>query len=407
MNPWRAQFPFFAQANSSGEARVYLDSAASAQKPEVVLAAMDAFAREHYASVHRGVHRLTEDATAQYERTREVLAEFIGAENATGVIFTKGTTEGLNLAAGTLLEGGLLPRGATILATALEHHSNFLPWARAAERVGGCLKVWPITPEGELQHGWLEENLRGKKVALLALTAASNVLGTLPKLKEIIQMAHVHGALVCIDGAQRVAHQAIDVQDVGADFFAFSAHKLYGPTGIGVLYIRPELAEKLPPWQLGGGMVHRVEESFSQTTFAPPPHRFEAGTPPIVEAVGLRAAVEFVKEVGFEKIRAHEEALMQKLLQKLCSVEGLTLYGAPPERIGVAAFNLKGLHAHDVGSILSSEGVAVRVGHHCAQPLMSALGITACVRASLGIYNTEADVDALVRGLEKAKQKLS
>lgn len=404
MNNWRAQFPYF---GGQGPVQAFLDSAASAQKPAVVLGAMAKFAATRYANTHRGVHGLAEAATQDFEAARTAAAQFIGAKAPESVIFTAGTTAGVNLAAYSLWQGGFVPQGAHIVATLLEHHSNFLPWQRLAAQVGGQLHVAPLTLQGELDLGALEKIFKANKISILALTHVSNVTGQVLPVREIVKMAHEHGALVFVDGAQAVAHQALNVEELGADFYAFSAHKLYGPTGIGVLYLRPGLGDKLPPYMVGGGMVHRVGATAGETTWAPLPYRFEAGTPAIIEAIGLHEAIKFVSEIGWNKIISHEKDLIGKLLQALGKVPDLKIYATPRDRIGVVSFNLGEIHPHDVGSILSSQGVAVRVGHHCAQPLMAHWSIAGCVRASLGLYNNEADVDALVAGLMLAHKKLS
>lgn len=403
MSDWRRQFPYFATAGAAA----YLDSAATGQKPEAVLTAMHQFAAERYGNIHRGVHSLAEASTAAYEAARQKVAAFVGAQSAEEIVFTAGTTAGVNIAAESLRRGGFLPQGACILVTQLEHHSNFLPWQRLAADVGGKLLIAPITPQGDLDMPALEKLFVQHKIAVFAFAHVSNVLGTVLPVKELAALARKHGAISFVDGAQAVAHLPVQEAQAGVDFYAFSAHKLYGPTGIGVLYIRSTVGEKLPPALLGGGMVHRVGADFASTTWAPPPARWEAGTPPIVEAVGLHAAVDFVAQCGFEKIAAHETQLTQKLIEALSEIKGLTMYGRPQNRVGVVAFNVGDLHPHDVGSILSAQGVAVRVGHHCAQPLMQHLGIAACVRASLGLYNNAQDIDALVRGLHTAQKKFA
>jgi cysteine desulfurase/selenocysteine lyase len=457
----RSQFPIFKAKNFP---KSFLDSAASAQKPACVLEAMDKFARTRYANIHRGVHSLAEASTAAYEGARESVAKFIDAPKVESIVFTGGTTASVNLAAFCLTHS-FVKRGDTIVTTALEHHSNYLPWQRAVEE-GIQLVTLPISLMGELNFSALEERLKmGAK--LLAITHASNVLGNVLPLKEITALAHKHGCLVFVDGAQAVPHMPVSVSELDCDFYAFSGHKLYGPTGVGVLYIRSEIAGMLPPFMLGGGMVNRVGENFSETAWAPPPQCFEAGTPPIIEAVGLASAIDFVQKIGFEKIVRREAELTAYALERLKEVPDITIYGQEsglrpsvrslshaqnivkcsltqglrrddsggkgsasqgeygaqpqlnptpsgrgrgvgdvPARIGVISFNLQNLHPHDVGSILSAHGVAVRVGHHCAQPLMKSLGILGCVRASIGMYNDESDIDRLIEGLELARKKL-
>lgn len=437
MPSFRPLFPCF---KAKGFPKSFLDSAASAQKPACVLKGMERFAVNGYANIHRGVHSLAEGASVAYEQARARVAKFIGAPTAESIVFTQGTTAAVNLAAYALTHSSdkntsaFLPPGSTILTTALEHHSNYLPWQRVAAELGTPLITLPFSPSGDADFVDLEMKLSSaqNRPALLAITQASNVLGVVPPLKKIIALAHKYGCWVFVDGAQAVAHFPVNVVDLDADFYAFSGHKLYGPTGIGALYIKPALVGRLAPWQLGGGMVHRVGSTFQETLWAPAPHRFEAGTPPIVEVIGLCAAIEFVEGIGFEKIMAHEAMLRQYLIARLREIPSLTIYGdgvggngnfgqlpvppnstarvgeaGAPARIGVVSFNLTDIHPHDVGSVLGACGVAVRVGHHCAQVLMNVLGIQGCVRVSLGVYNEKKDIDLLVDGLRLALKKLS
>jgi cysteine desulfurase / selenocysteine lyase len=398
MHFWRRQFPFI-RHNVVG---AYLDSAASCQKPDSVLAAMDRFYRQSYGNTHRGVHRATERATAAFEAARATVAGFIGA-SPESVVMTHGATNGLNIAAYAFAEAFLKPKDV-VLSSVLEHHSSFLPWQRAAKVKGATLKLLPLTASGELDLQAFHEALKAGGVKIVALSHASNVLGSVLPIGEIVSAAHASGAYVIVDGSQIVAHRPVNVVELGVDAYAFSAHKLYGPTGIGALYLNSAFSDKLPPFELGGGMVGRVE--LDQTTFAPVPYRFEAGTPPIAEAVGFAEAVRFVQKIGFARLRAHEEALLSYMLTALRAIPGLTLYGDPADRVGVVAFNLDGIHPHDAGTLLDAQGVAVRVGHHCAQPLMDALGIPACMRASLGAYNTSTDIDCLIRALKFTQKKL-
>lgn len=366
--------------------------------------AMERAATENYANIHRGVHGLAEAATASYEAARDAVRNFIGAGCHDSVVFTQGATASINLAAYSLGKT-VFKKGDTILVSSLEHHANYLPWLRLAEELGTRLKEIPITPQGDLDMAALEAGLKsGAK--LLAITYASNVLGTVPALKEIIALAHSHGCIVVVDAAQAVAHMPVSAQELDADLLAFSGHKLYGPTGIGALFVKPEIAEKMAVWQVGGGMVNKVGESFEKTTWAPFPYRFEAGTPPIIEVAGLKAAIDFVQKIGFKRIIEHEKELLAYALSRLEKIPGLKLYGAPSRRIGVISFNLGEAHPHDVGSILGAHGVAVRVGHHCAQPLMKELGIMGCVRVSLGLYNNKSDIDRLIGGLELCGERL-
>jgi cysteine desulfurase / selenocysteine lyase len=399
MSLYRKDFPYFAQPEALA---AFLDSAASAQKLGCVLERMEQLARVRYANIHRGVHSLAEGATAAYESARETLANFIGASSAASFVFTSGTTHSLNIVAHGLGRG-VLPKGATILVSAYEHHSNYLPWQRLASDIGGQLKVLHLNPRGEIELPALELELRSG-AALVAISHVSNVLGVVSPIAEVAALARRYGAIVVVDGAQAVSHLPVDVAALDVDFYAFSGHKLYGPTGVGGLYIAPPWQERLPPMMLGGGMVHRV--GLTESSWAPAPYRFEAGTPPILEAVGLAAAADYLTQVGWPQIQAHEAQLMGYLQERLERVKRIKIYGSPAHRVGAISFNIGSAHPHDVGSVLAARGVAVRVGHHCAQPLMAHLGIPACVRASLGIYNTPQEIDYLISALEEAATRL-
>lgn len=379
---------------------VYLDSGATAQKPAAVIDTMAGFLSQDNANVHRGVHRLSQRATALYDEARVRVQHFLGAEAPEEIIFTAGTTASINLVAQSWGRRFLSP-GDEILLTELEHHSNIVPWQLIRDFTGAAIKVIPIDAAGDLDLGAAAQ-LISKRTRMVALTHVSNVLGTVNPVRAIADLAHAVGALVLVDGAQSAPHLPIDVQSLGADFFAFSGHKLYGPTGVGVLYGRRELLDRMPPWQGGGGMIGRV--TFAETTFAPIPDRFEAGTPPIAEAIGLAAAIDYLAALPYPELRAHEDELMRLAATRLAQVPGVHVLGNPRERIAALSFTVDDVHPHDVGTILDHEGVAVRTGHHCAQPLMHRLGVPSTVRASFGLYNNEEDIEALVAGLGKVRQ---
>ena len=397
----RAQFPIL-ERRIRGKRLAYLDSAASAQKPAAVIDAMREYYAEHHSNVHRGVHLLSEEATTAFEGARETACKFLNAAHTEEIIFTAGTTSGVNLVAQSWGRSNLGP-GDEVIVTTFEHHSNLVPWQVAAQQAGANLRVVPLDSHGALDLA-AYERLLGPRTRLVAVSHASNVLGTVAPLAKMTRMAHQVGALVFVDGAQSVPHFRVDLQTLGCDFYALSGHKLYGPTGIGVLYGRAELLSEMAPWQTGGGMIERVE--FEATTWAPPPARFEAGTPPIAEAVGLAVAMDYLDRIGFQAISEHEQGLLTYLTERLGDVPGVTIYGTAPGKIGVVSFVLPGLHPHDVATVLDVHGVAVRAGHHCAQPLMHHLGVSATLRASLGLYNTRADVDQLVEALGEARRRL-
>jgi len=396
----RADFPIL-DREIRGCRLAYLDTAATAQKPRVVIDAVADFYRATNANVHRGVHVLSEEATEAYDRSRDRVHRFLNAAAAEEIVFTGGTTAGINLVAQSWGRS-TLAAGDEIVLTTLEHHSNIVPWQLIAHEKGAVLRVAPLLADGSVDlDGY--RSLLGPRTRMVALSHASNVLGTVLPVAEMVSLAHQVGALVLVDGAQSVPHFPVDVQAVGCDFLVFSGHKLYGPTGIGALYGRQELLAKMAPWQGGGGMIERV--TWEATTWAPPPARFEAGTPPIAQTVGLAAAIEYLERLGMASIAAHERDLVGYLSTKLDAVPGLTVYGRAPGRIGVTSFLLDDVHPHDLATVLDTEGVAVRAGHHCAQPLMKHLGVNATVRASLGIYSTRTDVDQLVSGIEAARKR--
>jgi cysteine desulfurase/selenocysteine lyase len=396
----RADFPIL-DRQVRGRRLAYLDSAATAQKPLVVVDAIRDFYLTSNANIARSVHQLGEEATAAYERTREVVRRFINAGSADEIVFTAGTTASLNLVAQAWGAATLKP-GDEIVLTLMEHHSNIVPWQMVAHRAGAVLRVVPLTPDGALDLD-VYRGLLTSRTRIVALSHVSNVLGTVNPVAELTDLAHRAGAVVVVDGAQAVPHIPVDVRALDCDFYAFSGHKLYGPTGIGVLYGRKKLLDRMPPWQGGGGMIETV--TFDATTWAPPPGRFEAGTPPIAEAVGLMAAIRYLQRLGSEAIQAHEEALLAYATGRLAEIPGLQLFGTAPGKIGVLSFVLGEIHPHDLGTILDANGVSVRAGHHCCQPLMKHLKLPATVRASLGVYNTREDVDQLVAGLEEARTR--
>ncbi len=396
----RAEFPILAR-EVNGEPVAYLDNGATAQKPAAVLEAMDSFNREHNSNVHRGVHTLSEEATNLYEGARRTVAAHIGAEPR-DVVFTRNVTGAINLVASAWGDANV-GSGDRIVVTEMEHHSNVVPWYLLAQRAGAELDWVPITDEGRLDMGAFEAALeRGPK--LVAVAHISNVLGTINPIAEISRMAHDAGALVLVDGAQSAPKLPLDMAELGADFYGFTGHKLYGPTGIGVLWARGELLEAMPPYEGGGSMIQKVSKE--TITWATPPARFEAGTPPIAEAVGLAAAVEWVDELGLETMHAYETELTAYALERLAEVPGLRVFGPPAgeDRAGIVSFEIEGVHAHDVSEILDRHGVAVRAGHHCAQVLMERLGVAATTRASFAVYNTEAEVDRLIDGLLDARR---
>ncbi len=392
----RQDFPILDQ-QVNGAPLAYLDNAASTQRPLAVLDAMDHYYRHDHANVHRGVHTLSHRATDRYEHAREVVRGFLNAASIREVIFTRGTTEAINLVAYTL--GQRLKAGDEIVVSELEHHSNIVPWQMLCQRTGAVLRVGPITDRGEIDLEALLA-LITPATRLVSVAHVSNALGTVNPVAEIIAAARRHGALTLVDGAQAAAHVPVDVRALGCDFYAFSGHKLHGPTGIGVLYGREAVLETLPPFQGGGDMIATV--SFRGTTYNELPYRFEAGTPAIAEAIGLGAAIEYLGRVGLPAIAAHEEALVDHALARLRELPGIRFLGNPRHRVGLVSFNIDGIHPHDVGTVLDQRGVAVRAGHHCAMPVMERFGVPGSVRASFALYNTPAEVDRLVEALQLA-----
>lgn len=378
----------------------FLDSGASSQKPIPVLEAMDRFARTSYANVHRGAYKLSVASTEAYEAARNRVATFINAPTPDEVIFTRGATTSLNMVAfGWGLEN--LSAGERILTTEMEHHANLVPWQMVAKRTGATLDHVSITDEGRLDMSDLEAKL-GPDVKIVAVTGMSNVLGTMPDVPKIARLAHERGARVIVDAAQLVPHSPVDVQELGADFLAFSSHKMLGPTGIGVLWGRMDALEETEPFEGGGEMIADV--TLQESTWAPIPHRFEAGTPPIIEAVGLHAAIDYLDSIGMDRIFKHDQELTAIAIERLSDVPGVSIQGPRDvhERGGAVSMTMDGIHAHDLATILDEQGVAVRAGHHCAKPLMRRLGVTATARASFYVYNDESDIEALVAGLRRA-----
>ncbi|MCH7830694.1 MAG: cysteine desulfurase [Proteobacteria bacterium] len=395
----RKDFPAL-QQNISGRSLVYLDTAASAQQPAAVIDAVAQYQRENHANVHRGVHTLSHRATELYEGARDKLRAFINASNRTEIIFTSGTTEAINLVAQSYCRP-ILGAGDQILITWLEHHSNIVPWQLVCEQTGAELIVAPINDDGEVGLDELYA-LMSDRVKMLAIGHVSNALGTVNPVRRIVERARQHDIPVLVDGAQGMPHMAVDVQGLGCDFYAFSGHKMYGPTGTGVLWGREALLEDMPPYQGGGDMI--LEVSFDNTVYNELPYKFEAGTPNIAGVIGLGAAVDYLQSLGMEKISAHEKHLHDYMVNKLESVDGVRLIGTADEKASVQSFMLDDIHPHDLGTILDNQGVAIRTGHHCAMPVMQRFGLTGTARASLGLYNNTDDIDCLVVALEKARE---
>ncbi len=395
----RADFPIL-QQEVHGKPLVYLDNGASTQKPTAVIDAISGFYAHDYANIHRGVHTLSERATAAFEGARDRVRRFLNAADRHEIVFTRGTTEAINLAAASF-GGQRIGAGDEIILTGMEHHSNIVPWQLLAERTGAVIRVVPLHDDGSLDLDTYAA-LFGPRTRMVAVVHVSNALGTVNPVAEMIATAHAHDVPVLVDGAQAVAHAPVDVQALGCDFYAFSAHKIYGPSGFGVLYGRAELLEAMPPWQGGGDMIRTV--SFEGSTWADAPYRFEAGTPHIAGAVGLAAALDYVDGVGLEAIAAHEHDLLAYGTAALAALPGLRLIGTAADKAAILSFVIEGVHAHDIGTVLDFEGVAVRAGHHCAMPVMTRYGVPATARASLGLYNTRDDIDTLVRGLQRVTE---
>lgn len=395
----RADFPALRQT-VHGRPLVYLDNAASAQKPSRVIETVRRYYTDDYANVHRGLHYLSERASDAFEAARGKVRAFLNAREDREIVFVRGTTEAINLVASSFGQAHL-KAGDEILITEMEHHSNIVPWQLLGERLGTVLKVAPVNDAGELLMDEFER-LLGPRTRLVAVTHVSNALGTINPVERIIELAHARGARVLIDGAQSAPHAAVDVQALDCDFYAFSGHKLYGPTGIGALYGKRELLESMPPYQGGGEMIREV--SFTRTTYAELPFKFEAGTPHIVGAIGLGAAIDYLREIGLDTVARHESELLDYATPRLREIPGLRLVGTAARKAGIASFLLDGVHTHDVGTILDRHGVAVRAGHHCTMPLMTRFGVSGTTRASFALYNTRAEIDVLVEAIRQAQE---
>jgi cysteine desulfurase / selenocysteine lyase len=393
----RADFPILKQ-KIHGKPLVYLDNGATSQKPQVVIDALNRYYTAENSNIHRGVHFLSEQATAAYEAARQKIKRFVNARSEQEIIFVRGTTEAINLVAQSYGRTFLKPRDE-IIVSAMEHHSNIVPWQMLCEQTGARLRVIPINHDGEIV---LEEYCRllNDKTKLVSVTHVSNALGTIVPVKEMVRLAHERHVPVCVDGAQAVPHLKVNVQELGCDFYAFSGHKLFGPTGVGILYGRSELLEAMPPYQGGGDMISLV--TFEKTHYNVLPYKFEAGTPHIAGGIGLGAAVDYLEGLDWQQVAAHEHSLLAYATAALSDIDGLRIIGTAKEKVGVVSFVFDHVHAHDVGTILDQEGVAVRAGHHCAMPVMQRFGVPATTRASFALYNTRQEVDVLVRGIYRA-----
>ncbi|MFB9973160.1 cysteine desulfurase [Allobacillus sp. SKP2-8] len=396
----RKQFPILDQ-EVNGHPLVYLDSAATSQKPQVVIDAIDDYYRRNNSNVHRGVHTLGSRATESYEGARDKVREFINASSIKEVVFVRGTTTAINMVASSYGRQNL-SEGDEIVLTKMEHHSNIIPWQQVAKETGAKLKYLPLYEDGTISLDDVRETVTDR-TKIVAVTHVSNVLGTINPIKEIAEIAHEHGAVIAVDGAQSVPHMKVDVQELDVDFYAFSGHKMIGPTGIGVLYGKQSLLENMEPVEFGGEMIDFVH--LYESTWKELPWKFEGGTPIIAGAVGLATAIDFLNEVGLDEIEKHEHDVVQYAMEKMNEIDGMTIYGPDAqERAGLVTFNLEGVHPHDLATALDSLGIAVRAGHHCAQPLMRELEVVATARASFYLYNDKKDVDHLVEGLKKAKE---
>ena len=395
----RKDFPIFKES-MNGQPLVFLDTAASAQKPNQVIDSITEIYKTEYANVHRGLYKISETLTAKYEGVREIISDYINAEHTSEIIFTPNATESINLVARSFGKS-FLKENDEIILSELEHHANIVPWQMLREEIGVIIKIAPINDEGEFIIDEFEK-LLCNRTKLVAISHMSNVLGSILPVKEITRLSQAVGAKVLIDGCQAITHLPVDVQKIGCDFYVFSGHKLYGPSGVGVLYAREELLEMMPPFMGGGDMISAV--TFEESTWAKIPHKFEAGTPAIVQVIGLGVAIEYLKSLGLEDIRKYEKTILDYATQKLLDIEGLRLIGTAEDKASVLSFTLDFAHPHDVATIIDGAGVAVRAGHHCAQPLMNRMNVAATVRASLGLYNTEEDIDRLVSSLHNVSE---
>jgi len=396
----REDFPIL-KRQVHGKPLVFLDSAASAQKPRAVIDAMCHVMEAQYANVHRGLHYMSEKTSDAFEAVRDKVAEFINAASRDEIVFTRNATESINLVAYTWGRAVLRP-GDAVAVSQMEHHANLVPWQMLRDAHGTELRIIKITDAGEIDFDSLEQVFADGKVKLLAVTQMSNVLGSYTPVERLAKFAHERGAKILVDGCQAIVHRHVDVQAIGADFYAFSGHKLYGPTGIGVLYGKRELLEAMPPFMGGGEMIGHV--TYEKSTWAKPPFRFEAGTPAIIETIGLGAAIDYVRGIGFEAIAAHEHELTEHALATLGNIEGVNIIGHAQDRGGVISFTMRHAHPHDIATLLDRQGIAVRAGHHCAEPLMGRMGVTGTARASFGMYTTPEEIDALAKGLLRIKQ---
>lgn len=398
-NPYRKDFPVVEQI-IQGKRLAYFDSASTTLKPKIVADEVDRYYRMETANVHRGLYWLSENATNKFEETRRKLKKLINAPDEKEVIITKGTTDAINLVASSYVKK-FLKKGDVILLSQMEHHSNIVPWQLAAQEIGATIKIIPINLEGEILVDEYKNLLNEGNVKLVAVTYISNVLGTINPIKEMTALAHQNGAIILVDGAQAIAHTKVDVQDLDCDFFAFSGHKMFGPTGVGGLYGKEELLNKMPPYQGGGNMIDLV--TFEKTTFNDLPHKFEAGTPAVSSVIGLGKAIDYIDSIGLDKIHEIEEELLQYATQKLKSIPGLKIFGEAKNKTSVISFGLEGIHPHDIASLIDKEGIAIRTGHHCTQPLMKFYNVPATCRASISIYNNKQDIDQLYEAIIKVK----
>lgn len=399
INKIRKDFPVLAH-QMNGHPLVYLDNAATTQKPLAVIDRMNAFLRNEYATVHRGVYTLSQNSTWECDLVRDRLKKFLNSKKVEEIIFVRGATEAINLVAAAYGRK-FLKAGDEVIISAIEHHANIVPWQRVCAETGGVLKVIPVDDNGDLILSEYKKLLSGR-TKIVAVTHVSNALGTINPVREMIQLAHQAGAVVLVDGAQAAPHMKVDVQDLDCDFYCFSGHKIYGPTGIGVLYAKYEHLLAMDPYQSGGEMIESV--TFEKTTYAKPPLKFEAGTPAIVEMIGLGAALDYLEKLGLDRIEVYERELLETATAKLEEIKGLTIIGRARHKGAIISFELENIHPHDIGTILDQEGIAIRTGHHCAQPVMDRFKVPATARASFSFYNTKEEIDTLVKGLEKVKQ---
>ncbi len=396
----RSQFPIF-KPSPNGSSLAYLDNAATTQKPYCVIDRLSHFYAHEYATVHRGVYALSQAATSAYDMARCTVQAFVHAKHLSEIIFVKGTTEAINLVASSY--GSLIPEGRSILISEMEHHANWVPWYQLCRKQGLHLKVIPVLDDGQLDMD-AYQSLLDNTVALVAITHVSNALGTLNPIRSMIEDAHRVGAVVLVDGAQSSAHMPVDVEALGCDFYCFSGHKCYGPTGVGVLYAKKDILQKMPPYQTGGSMIKTV--SLKEVTWADAPSKFEAGTPAIAEVIGLQVALLFLQEIGLDKIDQYEQSLLRYATEQLIGISELRILGQAPQKGPIVSFVMGDIHPHDIGTVLDTKGIAIRVGHHCAQPVMKRFGVSATARVSFALYNTMQEIDQLVEGLIEVRRVL-